>query len=57
MKIKNEMKLTVTHSQGNGEYNEFLNRSRDGASTELDLDLINATCSETGMIHREGIEG
>ena len=24
------MKLTVTHSQGNGEYNEFLNRSRDG---------------------------
>ena len=43
------MKLTVIHCQENGE--------RNGTSAEFDIDLINATCSETRIIHREGIEG
>ena len=51
------MKLTVIHRQGNGEFVEFWNRSRGGTSTEFDINLINATCSETRIIHKEGIEG
>ena len=56
MKIKN-MKLTVIHRQENREFIGFLNRLRDGKTAESDVNLINETCSETGIIHMEGIEG
>ena len=53
------MKLTVIHPQGNREIIKCLNRLRDG-TTDVDwgsdVDLINTTCSETGMIHMEWIE-
>ena len=52
-KIKNVIKLTDIKRQDHTEFISFLNRFRDGRSSEADCRLLNETCLTDGIPQRE----